>query len=113
MGPTWRVSTAAGIANSLRDAHPAATDHGLDRGVQTALGRCPEWHTEKLAWTYLAGRVAVGPDIIAIAERTTADDPATDLGDHGWWANRLQRGEDLLEANVALAIEPPGLGVDL
>lgn len=81
--------------------------------MQAALGRCPEWYTETLAWTFRAGRVAGGPEIIAIAERTVADDPATDLGDHGCWANRLHRAEDLLEANLAYTIEPPGLGVDL
>ncbi len=104
-GLAWEIE-------SYRDAHPAATHDESDHGVQAALGKCPDWYSETHAWTYLAGRVVDGRNIIAIAERTTADDQATDLGDHGRWANRVQRVEDLLEAKLALAIEPPELGID-
>ena len=96
-----------------RDAHPTAPRDESDRGVQAALGRCPDWYADSLAWTYHAGRVAGGPDITATAERMTADDQPTDLGDHSCWAARLDNAENLLEAEIALTIEPPGLGIDL
>ena len=105
-GLAWEIE-------SYRDAHPTASHEESDRGVQAALGRCPDWYADSLAWIYLAGRVADGPDIVATAERTPADDQAIDLGDHGCWAARLDRAENLLEAEMATTVEPPGLGIDL
>lgn len=109
-GVAWEIE-------SYRDAHPGAPHDESDRGVQAALGRCPEWYSEAHAWTYLAGRIAHGRDLIAVAERTTADEQATErrpqlLGEPTPQGRELPRSEPgphhrAARARNRLLIRPP------